>query len=711
MAELSRRRFLRSLGQGGATLSLGSPLTAARGAEACPAACASTIEESLNGTWLFRLDPEGRGEAEGWYRPQLDLAGWERINVPHTWQVNDGSTEYHGAAWYRRDIQAPSSWAGQAIRVEFEAVFHSATVWLNGVRVGEHLRKGYTAFKLDLTPALRLGELNVLTLRADNSFDPHMLPRGHSYDWTPDGGIFRPVQLLIAPPVFIERLQVDAQPAIEARRANLNVAMVVVNTGRRSLRVSASYRLKEEETGRTVLEERNVATVAIEPGGTATLSLPPAELSDPQLWHFDQPHLYRLMAEISTDGHPVHSFQTTFGLRRFEVRDGGFYLNGERVWLFGVERMAGSNPEFGMAEPTTWIDHDHDDLKNLNAVFTRVHWQQDKRVLDYCDRHGILIQEEVPAWGGQTFEGMVTEPSPEILSNGLDQLREMIQRDRNHPSIVVWGLCNEINGQNPPAYKFARRMLEEAKRLDSHRLCTYASNSLQETPEKDVTGLMDFVEWNEYYETWYKGGVEDVKRNLEAIHRAFPDKPLVISEFGYCECTPERTGGDPQRAAILGSHTDAYRQYDYVAGAIFFDYNDYRTHVGDKGWGALKQRVHGVVDLFGERKGSYQLLRREASPVESLEVAQEGLSLIATVRVRRRLPAYRLEGYRLRWIVFGFDGLPMEEREQALRALDPGGEVQTRLEFQEKEPQRIQVDVLRPTGFSALTAMWSRHGD
>jgi hypothetical protein len=115
--------------------------------------------------------------------------------------------------------------------------------------------------------------------------------------------------------------------------------------------------------------------------------------------------------------------------------------------------------------------------------------------------------------------------------------------------------------------------------------------------------------------------------------------------------------------------------------------------------------------LFGERKMSYQVLRREASPVESLEVAQEGQSLNATVRARRRLPAYRLEGYRLRWIVFGFDNLPMEEREQALGVLDPGGEVQTRLEFQEKEPQRIQVDVLRPTGFSALTAMWSRHHD
>jgi glycosyl hydrolase family 2 len=704
MAELSRRKFLRSLGQGGATFSLGCPLTVARAAEPWPAACASTIEESLNGTWLFRLDPEGRGEAEGWYRPQLDQAGWERVTVPHTWQVDAGSAEYYGAAWYRRDIQAPASWAGQAVRVEFEAVFHSATVWLNGVQVGEHLRKGYTAFTLDLTPALRLGELNRLAVHADNSFDLHMLPRGHSYDWTPDGGIFRPVQILISPPVFIERLDVDARPAIEARRAGLNVAIVARNTSRRSVRLSAAYRVKEEESGRFVLEKRDVATAALEPGATVTLSLPPAELPDPHLWHFDHPHLYRLMAEIYADGRPVHSLPTTFGVRRFEVRSGGLSLNGERVWLMGVERMAGSNPEFGMAEPTSWIDHDHDDLKNLNAVFTRVHWPQDKRVLDYCDRHGILIQEEVPAWGGQTFEGMVNEPSPEILSNGLEQLHEMIQRDRNHPSVVVWGLCNEINGQNPPAYEFARRMLEEAKKLDPHRLCTYASNSLQETPEKDVTGLMDFVECNEYYGTWSKGGVEDVKRNLEAIHRAFPDKPIVISEFGYCECTPERTGGDPERAAILSSHTDAYRRYDYVAGAIFFDYNDYRTHVGDKGWGALKQRVHGVVDLYGSRKPSYDVLRQESSPVEALEVRRDGDTYRVVVATRDKMPAYTLEGYTLRWVVYGFDDLPMEEHEMPLPPLAPGRKAVFQLSVKEENPKRVLVSVVRPTGFPAIAA-------
>ena len=182
-------------------------------------------------------------------------------------------------------------------------------------------------------------------------------------------------------------------------------------------------------------------------------------------------------------------------------------------------------------------------MKHLNCVFTRVHWPQDKRVLDYCDRHGILMQTEVPAWGPDTFAGMTVQPDADIMENGLEQLREMVARDFNHPSVVVWGLCNEIDGQNPPAYQFARRLLEEAERLDPGRLCSYASNSLDNTPQRDVAGLMDFIEANEYYGTWAPGTAADAGRYLDQIHVAFPGKPIVVSEYGYCACTPDRPEG------------------------------------------------------------------------------------------------------------------------------------------------------------------------
>jgi len=709
----SRRQFVKEVGLAGLTaplLASQAPADTREGAAYCP----MTLKHSLDGEWQFRLDPRNEGESQGWHSLSAVAEGWSTVIVPHTWQVSEESANYLGVAWYRRNFDVPEAWAGKAIRLEFEAVFHSAEVWVNGKPVGSHLRKGYTSFVLDITAAAIPGRANLVAVKVNNSFDRNMLPRGNSYDWTPDGGIIRPVSLLANPKTFIERVDVEGQPVVAEYgrpqgpllQARVNVSARLRNSGTGERQVDVGYVVIEEETGRTALRVEPAASATLQAGAAADITLRSGVLNDPRLWHFDHPHLYRLIVTIAAWGEPLHAFETTFGVRKIEVKDGGFHLNGERIWLMGVERMAGSNPLYGMAEPESWIVHDHNDLKELNCVFTRVHWQQDARVLDYCDRRGILLQEEVPTWGSATFSGMGDQPSPEIMQNGLEQLREMIQRDRNHPCIFSWGLCNEVNGQNPAAYQFAKRMYEEAKELDPDRLRSYASNSLEETPEKDVAGLMDFVEWNEYYETWYKGGVPEVKRNLEDIHEAFPDKPIVISEYGYCACTVDRPENDLARTRILREHDEAYRLFPFVGGAIFFCYNDYRTHMGDKGIGVLKQRVHGVVDLCGARKTSFETLRQQASPIQALRVEREGNALNSAVETRRTLPCYALDGYTLRWVVYDRSGLPMEQHEIILPRLEPGKTAWSKLNFRYENPASIRVDVIRPTGFYAISAIW-----
>ena len=659
-------------------------------------------------SWSFALDPAGDGESQGWFKPDHDRPSVRsEVRVPHTWQISAATADYMGVGWYFTEFDAPAHWAGQWVRIEFEAVFHTAKVWLNGNLLGEHAGRGYTAFTFDVTPALRFDAANVLAVKVDNSFNADILPRSRSYDWAPDGGITRPVNLLVTPSTFIESLWIDADPDLEAGHTPLQVHVIVRSVGKQAAQLTFSYHVAEEGSGVALARVEKASEWFMPPGDTEGEEVYPTLNLPLKLWHFDHPHLYQVVVQMQQGQKPVHSYTQTFGVRKFEVKDTAFYLNGERVRLMGVERMAGSNPHYGMAEPSQWIVHDHDDLKELNCVFTRVHWQQDKRVLDYCDRHGILFQEEVPCWGGGTFKGMTNEPSPEIMENGLKQLRGMIRRDRNHPCIVSWGLCNEVNGHNPVSRTFIQRMAFEARILDPHRLLTYASNSLQKAPGEDIAGLLDFIEWNEYYESWYPGNPDSVRRNLQQIHEAFPHKPVVISEYGYCECTPNRLGGDARRIEIMRDHTQACRESDFVAGTIFFDYNDYRTHVGDKGVGALKQRVHGVVDLYGNRKPSFEALRQEASPVESLQLAGGEGSLSAIVTTRKTLPAYTLEGYTLRWIVFGFDDLPMEEGSAALPRLSPGQQATVRMEIQEKHPTRVRVDVLRPTGFSAATAWMS----
>jgi len=262
------------------------------------------------------------------------------------------------------------------VRVQFEAVFHTATVWVNGRLVGEHARKGYTAFTLDIAQALHPGQTNFIAVRVDNAFHQHMLPRGRSSDWANDGGIFRPVQLLVTPKTFVERIDVDSVPDRASGDGKLTITAYVRNTGATWWSGKTSFSIAEEENSLIVLTssqtDSSSKALSVKPGAIEKLTLHTI-LPKARLWHFDHPHLYRLDFSISAEGN-AHAFTTLFGVRKLEILDGAFHLNGEPVRLMGVERMAGSNPEFGMAEPQEWITHDHADLKYLNCVFTRVHW-------------------------------------------------------------------------------------------------------------------------------------------------------------------------------------------------------------------------------------------------------------------------------------------------------------------------------------------------
>ncbi|MBI4892347.1 MAG: family 1 glycosylhydrolase [Acidobacteria bacterium] len=638
---------------------------------------------SLNGEWEFSLDQKT----------------WRTVTVPHTWQTEPETANHLGKAWYRHRLDPFPEWKEGAIRIEFESVFHSARVFVNSRAAGEHIGKGYTAFTVNVTSLVDFEGNNTLTVEVDNSFQDAMLPRNNSYDWTPDGGIYRPVWLHVTPAVFIERVEIDAVPDLGDGSAEAAIRAVVCNLGSKTARLLLEAEVCEEESGRLVA--KNSTSTEIPGGRTETVVLPKAQISRAKLWHFDHPHLYRVHLSAG-----AHSVEESFGIRKFEVRGPAFYLNGERVWLMGVERMAGSHPQYGMAEPLSWIEHDHGDMKELNCVFTRVHWMQDRRLLDWCDRHGMLIQLEVPTWGPGTFKGMQDSPAEAILNNGLEQLRELISQNRNHPCVFAWGLCNEIGGQNPPAKKFAQAMFREARKLDPSRPLSYASNTLHSHTADDVAGEMDFLEWNEYYESWYKGSAESVREALAKIRARYPNKPIVISEYGLCECDPKNPTSDERRIEILKSHNAVYRSEPNVGGLIFFCYNDYRTHMGDKGLGIFRQRVHGVVDLYGNRKPSYEVLRQESSPVETLALTRAGQRWQAALQTRSTIPCHTLEGYQLRFTLYGFGGLPMEQTLVPVPTLKPGGRFEAAAEFRETKPVKLVVEMVRPTGSTVLTAVW-----
>ena len=263
--------------------------------------------------------------------------------------------------------------------------------------MGQHIGKGYTAFTCDLSPHLQYGTSNELVVRVDNSISDTTLPRMKSFDWANDGGLIRPVQLLVTPQLFTERLEIDAFPDLDSHRAEISVRAIIRNTTSSPQTAKVWFRVRAE--GMPEAEYTSiVGDITLAPSVEREDRCGAIQIESPKLWHFDSPNLYR--AEVALEGGGrTHVLGDWFGIRKFEIRGTSFYLNGERVSLIGVERMAGSNPQYGMAEPADWIDSNSRDMKDLNCVFTRVHWPQDKRVLEACDRLGILIQEEVPAWG------------------------------------------------------------------------------------------------------------------------------------------------------------------------------------------------------------------------------------------------------------------------------------------------------------------------
>ncbi|UWZ86799.1 glycoside hydrolase family 2 protein [Occallatibacter riparius] len=693
----SRRKFLQGISTSGLLLAAADQL-AAKPPLPSPGEYPVAGSIPLRDGWEFRLDPTGADEiieAPG-------QAGWKAVQAPHTWQALGGSPEFVGVAWYRLRFEALASWTSQHVRVEFEAVNHTAHVFLNGKPIGEHVGKGYTAFALDLSNGLTFGQESTLLVRVDNRPNDRMLPRNKSYDWTDDGGIIRPVNLLITPRTFIERVEIDAIPDLTNGSAAIRIRAIIRNATAQVQKATIQAAIRQEGTAEEQLKIGPVST-SFAPNGTQVVEIGPTTLTNAALWHFDAPRLYEAVVELKSSS-GSHKFLDQFGIRKFEARGSSFYLNGEKVSLMGVERMAGSHPELGLAETTEWIDSNHRDMKDLNCVFTRVHWAQDKRVLDFCDRHGILMQEEVPAWGPETFSKTSDDVQHALEQNGLEQLREMIHRDRNHPCIVAWGLCNEVDGKNPRTRQFARAIGAEARRLDPSRLQTYASNTLHVDPGSDMAGELDFISTNEYYGSWAPGGPADVETHLDRIRKAFPDKPIVVSEYGWCECQPKMAPGDENRVFIVNSHTEVFRKFPEIAGAIYFDYNDYRTLVGDKGVGAMRQRVHGVVDLYGKRKPSFDALRLQASPVESAGLRNSGEGKYEfDMRTREQLPGYTLRGYWLRWLAYGYDDLPMDGGRTQLPDLHPGSSHTLEFSSSVKSIRKVVVDLVRPNGFSAIT--------
>lgn len=596
---------------------------------------------ALDGKWQFRIDPEGAGIRKKFYEAPLEDA--EEVEIPHTVNSGCGRDDYRGPVWYQYLFTAPEAWADKVIRLQFDGVYRDADFWMNGEPAGQHYGAGFTTFTIDVTGKVKTGAENILTVRVDNSYSPYALPWWKEFDWADDGGIFRPVYILVTDRTAVEYAYIDALPEFPEKAAGSVGGRV--EEGPATLRIRAkllpgsaedvhiSYRLLE--TGSlTVVQEGALERLAENDNGHASdtakapgaapaagqtmetdvsckdsgiLTFAPVTISaDIRYWHFDQPFLYDLELVVSTgDGADAVTdiYRQRIGFRQFTTDGNNFVLNGEKVSLVGTEWMPGSDPRIGNAERPEDLARFLRILKDSNCVYTRVHWQQDDAFYDWCDAHGLMVQEEVPLWGSPK------EPVNDTMERVQSQVREMTASHYNHPSIVTWGVGNELDGQSAVTKDYVRKAVSYVHTVDPYRPVSYVSNSWWDGTG-DAASHADIQMLNEYSGTWVEG--KDTAAELRKYRAANPDKPMLISEFGLCE--PVFPGGDRRREELFREKVKIYRE-NGIDGFIYFCLNDYRTQMGEAGEGRFRERVHGSTDFYGNPKPSYYAVREECSPV------------------------------------------------------------------------------------------------
>jgi len=655
----------------------------------------------LNGPWQFRVDETASGAALGWAKAVPE--GVETVGVPHTWGVGPHA-EHEGLAWYWRTITVAPALRGRRLELHFGATFYKARVFVNGTLVGEH-EGGHTAWLADATKALGAGGL--VAVEIDNRPGLATIPgwamklegTGNVwYDWWHYGGIVRDVALVAQAAGAIRRQEIRSSLAGGAATVTNRVFVErFASAGR--LSVDA---LVLDPAGRVVARAGHPVA-----GAAAAVVALELRVPEPQLWHFDQPSLYRMVSELKDEaGAVLDRREEPFGIRSVLLRERGLWLNGERVRLTGITRHEESTQE-GLAETRGSIRYDWDDMKALNVVLTRpVHYPQHPDVLDYADRNGVLLAPEIPMW--QFSEAQMKDPK--VLALARRMMQEMIEQAGNHPSVFAWSVCNESAASTPGGKAYVKAMVEHVKALDPGRYVSYADDGLGslDDPSQNANQYTDFVMMNQYFGSW-TGPAEGLAPALERVGKMFPDKMVVISEFGLNgPFAPDSRQADALRVGIMESQLAEFARHDFIGGAIFWCYQDYKSHRNLWPGETTGFVEMGVVDENRQRRPSYDAWRKGTSPAR-LEIVwtraggdrPSGFRATVTRRAPTELPSYDLRGYRLEWDARGNDGALLASGAQPLPVIGAPASVEGSWPATTAREVRLALRLVRPTGFVA----------
>jgi beta-glucuronidase len=614
----------------------------------CAPLALSATRIDLNRGWEFRTEVGTDGAAAGW--SSAVPKGTKRVDVPHTWNRAGADYDFLGTGWYFQRFELPKLPVDAIVQLHFGATFYKARVWVNGVEVGGH-EGGYTEYSFDITPQLHAS--NLIAVAIDNRPGMLTIPgfgaRGAPdawYDWWAYGGIVRDVWLSVHGPVRIERQFIRAK--LEGETATVTDRVSLTSSGVLNGKLRA---MVIDPKG--VAHLTHVAPVALKAGhNEIPLTI---RLRDIQRWDLDHPNLYRVITEIvDSAGKSIEISEDTFGLREIVIRDRHLLINGQRVRLTGMTRHADS-PWEGLAETEGTLGHDWEDMKSLNMTLTRpVHYAPDPWAAKFADMRGILLMPEIPVW--QASEEQLS--NPRYLELAKRQMRELIEQYGNHPSVFAWSVFNESAAGSPGGIRFFREMRDFIRSIDPERYVTMADDNLPklEQASESAANDADFLMMNQYFGAWH-GPREALDPALDKVNQLFPDKMVIISEFGFPGIfakTP--TEADATRVSILREQLPLLAKRDWIAGAILWCYQDYKSR--RYFWPGQEQGYleHGIVDPNRQRKPSYFAWAELNAPAHldarwTRNTNGEPAAFAFSMKPNgaAELPSYPLRDYRVSW--------------------------------------------------------------
>lgn len=572
----------------------------------CPAAAQAQRQQTLfNNDWKFHL-----GDVPGAEQPQANDQAWRRLILPHDWSIEGPfSPEWAsatgflpgGVGWYRKAFALPAGYQGKKVFVYFDGVYKNSEVWLNGHFLGKR-PSGFASFQYELTPYLRADGRNVMAVKVDH----HEVADSR---WYTGSGIYRNVYLLATAPVHIRQWGVGfTTPRVSASAATGKVAVALTNATAVATAVTVTGTLLDAR-GQTVATARQVVNVKPKADGTASLTLP---IKNPVLWSVDHPNLYRLKVSLAVQGKPTDEVTEQVGVRsiRFDANQ-GFFLNEQNLKLKGVciHDDAGA---LGVAvPPEVWERR----LKALKAGGCNSLRMSHNPHADYlyrlCDQLGFLVMDEAfdewergkNKWVAGWNVGTPSQAGAhEYFKEWADRdLRDMVLRNRNRPSIIMWSIGNEIDypndpythevlntGRNPQIYgkgflpdhppasemgPLARHLVAVAKQADASRPITAALAGVVMSNFTDYPAALDLVGYN-YQEFRY---AED--------HQKYPQRIIYGSENGMA------------RPAWTAVDSNAYVSAQYLWTGI--------DYLGEAGKWPLRSSSPGLLDLAGFPKPEY----------------------------------------------------------------------------------------------------------